>query len=58
MLTQEALEARRQYKREWQRRNRDKVQAQQERYWAKKAAAQADRQEPGAQAQTVEAKEE
>lgn len=37
-MTEKALEARRAYKREWQRNNPDKVRAQQERYWAKKAA--------------------
>ena len=31
-------EARREYIREWRRRNPEKVQAAQERYWAKKAA--------------------
>lgn len=34
-----AMEARKAYKREWQRANRDKVQAQQMRYWLKKAEA-------------------
>jgi len=38
-LTGKALEARRAYKREWARKNRDKVKAQQERYWARKAEA-------------------
>ena len=33
-----ALEARRAYKRAWAKANPDKIQAQQERYWAKKAA--------------------
>ncbi len=37
-MTEKALEARRAYKREWQRNNPDKVRAQQERYWTKKAA--------------------
>ena len=37
-MTEKAKEARRQYKREWNRRNPDKVQAAQERYWSKKAA--------------------
>ena len=32
-----AAEARRRYKREWARKNPDKVRAQQARYWAKKA---------------------
>lgn len=39
-LTKEAAEARRAYKREWNRKNADKVKAAQARYWAKKAAAQ------------------
>ena len=38
-MDEKALEARRAYKREWQRNNPDKVRAQQERYWKKKAAA-------------------
>ena len=33
-----AKEARREYKKRWQRENRDKVKAYQARYWAKKAA--------------------
>lgn len=36
-----AIEARRQYKREWARRNPEKVKAQQVRYWERKAAAAA-----------------
>lgn len=38
-MTEKAAEARRAYKREWARKNPDKVRAQQERHWAKKAAA-------------------
>ena len=34
----EAKEARNAYRREWYRNNKDKVKAQHERYWAKKAA--------------------
>ena len=42
-----AREARRQYKRQWAKNNPEKVKAQQERYWAKRAAAQAEQgQEP------------
>lgn len=41
MMTEQAAEARRAYKRKWQRENRDKVKAQQERYWTRKAAAKA-----------------
>lgn len=37
-MDEAALEARRAYQREWRRKNRDKVKAQNERYWAKKAA--------------------
>ena len=36
-----AAEARRAYKREWNRKNPDKVRAAQERYWLKKAEAAA-----------------
>ena len=32
-MTEEAREARRAYKREWNRRNRDKVKQYQEKYW-------------------------
>lgn len=39
-MTDKAKEARRQYKREWNRRNPDKVKAAQERYWTKKAEQQ------------------
>ena len=38
-MTEQALEMRRAYKRDWNRRNRDKVRAAQERYWNRKAAA-------------------
>ena len=37
-MDEKAREARRAYKREWNRRNRDKVKAAQDRYWARKAA--------------------
>ena len=39
-MDEKAREARRAYKREWNRRNRDKVKAAQERYWSRKAAQQ------------------
>lgn len=39
-MTEAAKEARRQYKREWNKRNRDKVRESQRRYWERKAAAQ------------------
>lgn len=38
-MTEQAKELRRAYKREWNRKNRDKVQAAQARYWERKAAA-------------------
>lgn len=37
MLTEQAKAARRKYKREWQRKNKDKVKEYQRRYWEKKA---------------------
>ena len=37
-MTEAAKIARREYKREWNRRNPDKVKAAQRRYWEKKAA--------------------
>lgn len=37
-MNEKAKELRRAYKREWNRKNRDKVKAAQERYWTKKAA--------------------
>lgn len=47
-MTEKAIAARRAYKREWTRKNPDKVRAAQERYWNKKAAEaeQAQRMEP------------
>lgn len=39
-MTEQAREKRREYKREWNRRNRDKVKAAQARYWDRKAAEQ------------------
>ena len=39
-MEQKAKDARNAYKREWARKNRDKVKAAQERYWNKRAAAQ------------------
>lgn len=36
-MTEEARKARRAYKREWNKKNRDKVKAAQDRYWEKKA---------------------
>ena len=37
-MTEQALAARRAYKRQWAKNNPDKIKAQQERFWAKKAA--------------------
>lgn len=37
-MTEKAKEMRRQYKREWNRKNKDKVKASQNRYWERKAA--------------------
>lgn len=39
-MDEQAQAARRAYKREWARKNPDKIRAQQERHWAKKAAEQ------------------
>lgn len=41
-MTEQAKEARREYKRKWARENRDKVRQAQARYWERKAAQQAD----------------
>ena len=53
-MTEEAKQARLAYRREWQRKNRDKVKAYNERYWEKKAAAQkaADQEAPAADHET------
>ena len=49
-MDERAKEARRAYKREWNRRNPDKVRAIQERYWSRKAeAAQRKADEPATQ---------
>lgn len=44
-MTEQAKEMRRAYKREWNRRNPDKVKAAQERYWIRKAKAAQDQQQ-------------
>ena len=47
-MTEQAIAARRAYKRQWARDNPDKIKAQQERFWAKKAeemARQAEQEE-------------
>ena len=41
MLSDKAKEARREYKREWTRKNRDKVKAANDRYWERIAAERA-----------------
>ena len=41
MLSEQAKEARRAYRRKWARENQDKVRAQQDRYWMKVAEAAA-----------------
>lgn len=49
-MTDAAKEARRAYKREWNRKNRDKCRAAEARYWERKAAAAAqDQQQQEAQ---------
>lgn len=40
-MTEQAKEARRLYKREWNRRNRDKVKRSQDKWWERRAAAAA-----------------
>lgn len=51
-MTEQAKEARRAYRREWNRKNKDKVRAAQNRYWERRAQAQR------AQAQPDEPKQE
>ena len=50
-MNEQAREARRAYKREWNRKNREKVKAAQERYWNRKA------QEAAAEAEQLQAAE-
>jgi hypothetical protein len=40
MLTEQAIAARREYKKKWARNNPEKIRAQQERFWQKRAAEQ------------------
>lgn len=51
MLSEQAIAARRAYKRAWAKNNPDKIKAQQERYWQRRAALQEQQaqQEPPAQ---------
>lgn len=44
-MTDAAKAARREYKKQWARKNPEKVKAQQDRYWAKRAAAEAEQRE-------------
>lgn len=50
-MTEAAKEARRAYRREWAKKNPDKVAAMQERYWTKRAAENAQRQQDSQPAQ-------
>ncbi len=45
-MTDEARKARNEYRREWARRNPDKVRASQEKYWTRKAAEHEQRRPP------------
>ena len=47
-MDEKAKEAYRSYKREWNRRNKDKVKAAQERYWIRKADAAQNQQQTAA----------
>ena len=47
-MTEAAKEARRAYKREWNRKNKDKVKAAQARYWERRAAGKAEQAAEGA----------
>lgn len=49
MLSEQAIAARRKYKREWARKNPDKIRAQQERYWQRQAERQQAQEEQHAQ---------
>lgn len=51
MISEEAREARRRYKKEWARKNPEKVKAQQERYWQRKAEREAAQDEQQAEGQ-------
>ena len=45
-MTEQAKQARRKYKNEWNRKNRDRVKRYQENYWSRKAKAAAEKDEP------------
>ena len=53
-MTEQAQEARRAYKREWARRNPDKVREQQARYWQKRAERQTQEAQAESEAQQLE----
>lgn len=55
MLSEQAKQARREYKRKWAQENPEKVKAQQERYWQKRAAQQAQEKQEAQHAPQVEA---
>lgn len=50
MLSEQAIAARREYKKMWARNNPDKVKAQQERYWQRRAEQQAQEEQQTQQA--------
>ena len=58
MLSEQAIAARRAYKKEWARNNPEKVRAQQERYWQKRAAQQAHEKQEAQPAPQMEAERE
>jgi len=53
-MTDAAKEARRAYKRQWARDNPDKIRAQQDRYWSKRAEADAAAAQAAREAQEAE----
>ena len=53
-MTDAAKEARRAYKRKWARENPDKIRAQQDRYWSKRAEADAAAAQAAREAQEAE----
>ena len=53
-MTDAAKEARRAYKRQWARDNPDKIRAQQDRYWSKRAEAAAQAAKAAREAQEAE----
>lgn len=50
MLSEQAIAARREYKKMWARNNPDKIKAQQERYWQRRAEQQAQEEQQTQQA--------